>query len=87
MGLPSEKVDYTVSFEWHLVNPLWEPVHSSVGLNVYHSLAVCYFSEFVFNDDFFWYVVDADADELGLFQRCHKGEIRYVYRHESRSLG
>ena len=22
MGLPSEKVDYTISFEWHIVNPL-----------------------------------------------------------------
>ena len=66
---------------------LWESIHSSVGLNVYHSLAFCHLSEFVFDDDFFWYVVDADADELGSFQRCHKVEIRYVYCHESRSLG
>ena len=66
---------------------MWEPVHSLVDFNVYHSLAVCYFSEFVFDDDFFWYVVDADADELGSFQQCHKVEIRYVYRHELRSLG
>jgi hypothetical protein len=46
---------------------------------VYHSLAVYYFSEFIFDDDFFWYVVDANADELRSFQRCHKVEIRYVY--------
>ena len=43
--------------------------------------------DLVFDDDFFWYVVDADAYELGSFQRCHKVEIRYVDRHESRSLG
>ena len=32
-------------------------------------------------------VVDADADELRSFQRCHEVDIGYFYHHETCSLG